>query len=339
MSLKIGVVGYGYWGPNLVRNFTAADDCQVTAVCDMSDDRLGQVTKLYPSVSLFKDFDEFLASDVEAVAIATPVHTHFPLAMKALKAGKHVLVEKPMAETADQARQLIDEAEKRGLTLMVDHTFVYTGAVRKIRDLYASGELGDVQYFDSTRLNLGLYQHDIDVIWDLAVHDLSIIDYVLDEAPTTVSAVGTAHVPGMPEDMAYLTLFYASGMMAHVGVNWLSPVKVRRTVLGGTKKMVVWDDLEPSEKIKVYDTGITVTDDPAKIYDMIVGYRVGDMWAPKVPMLEALAIEAKHFIDCIRDGSVPETSGAIGLRVVEILEAATLSMKNRGRPVELGTNS
>lgn len=339
MSLKIGIVGYGYWGPNLVRNFTATDDCQVAAVCDMSRDRLAQVTKLYPAVALFEDFDEFLNSGLDAVAISTPVQSHFPLALKALKAGKHVLVEKPMAETADQARQLIEEAEKRGLTLMVDHTFVYTGAVRKIRELYSSGELGDVQYFDSTRLNLGLYQHDVDVIWDLAVHDLSILDYVLDEAPTTVSAVGTAHVQGMPEDMAYLTLFYASGLMAHISVNWLSPVKVRRTVLGGTKKMVVWDDLEPSEKIKVYDTGITVTDDPEKIYDMIVGYRVGDMWAPKVPMLEALAIEAKHFVECIRDGAIPETPGSIGLRVVEILEAASKSMKNRGRPVELGTSA
>ena len=333
--MKIGIVGYGYWGPNLVRNFTATDGCDVTAVCDRSEDRLAQVSKLYPTVETYREYQDFLDSGLDAVAVATPVASHFALAMQALEAGKHVLIEKPMAESSEQAETLIAEAAKRGLTLMVDHTFIYTGAVRKIHELYKNGDLGDIQYFDSTRMNLGLYQHDVDVIWDLAVHDLSILDFIIGEAPASVSAVGTSHVPGMPEDMAYLTVFYNSGAMAHVGVNWLSPVKVRRTVIGGTKKMIVWDDLEPSEKIKVYDTGVTVTDDPEKIYDMIVGYRVGDMWAPQVPMLEALAIEARHFVDCINTKSTPITSGDIGLRVVRILEAASTSMKNRGAPVNL----
>jgi len=335
MSLKIGIVGYGYWGPNLVRNFSRTDSCIVLAVCDRSEERLAQANRLYPGIKTYLDYIEFLGCGLDAVAVATPVASHYSLAMQALEANKHVLIEKPMAETSQQAEMLIVAAEKRNLTLMVDHTFIYTGAVRKIHDLYQNGELGDIQYFDSTRMNLGLYQHDVDVIWDLAVHDLSILDFIIGEAPTSVSAVGTSHVPGMPEDMAYLSVFYKSGAMAHIGVNWLSPVKVRRTVIGGTKKMIVWDDLEPSEKIKVYDTGVTVTHDPKKIYDMIVGYRVGDMWAPQVPMLEALALEAEHFIDCINSKSKPITSGGIGLRVVKILEAASKSMKNRGAPVNL----
>lgn len=340
MSLKIGIVGYGYWGPNLVRNFTATEGCDVVAVCDRSEDRLAQASKLYPGVETHQSYEKFLNSGLDAVAVATPVASHYPLTLQALEAGKHVLIEKPMAESSAQAETLIAEAANRDLTLMVDHTFIYTGAVRKIHELYKNGELGDIQYFDSTRMNLGLYQHDVDVIWDLAVHDLSILDFIIGEAPTSVSAVGTSHVAGMPEDMAYLSVFYASGAMAHVGVNWLSPVKVRRTVVGGSKKMIVWDDLEPSEKIKVYDTGVTITDDPEKIYDMIVGYRVGDMWAPKVPMLEALAIEAQHFVECVNTKATPITSGAIGLSVVRILEAASESMKNKGAPIHLsGVNS
>ncbi len=335
MSLKIGIIGFGYWGPNLVRNFNLTDGCDVKAVCDLSEERLTQVTKFYPRIKTFTDCKKFLELDLDAVAVATPVASHYSLAMQALQAGKHVLIEKPMAETSFQAKKLILEARERELILMVDHTFIYTGAVRKIHDLYKKGELGEIQYFDSTRMNLGLYQHDVDVIWDLAVHDLSILDFIIGEDPSSVSAVGTSHVLGMPEDMAYLTVFYKSGAMAHVGVNWLSPVKVRRTVIGCTKKMIVWDDLEPSDKIKVYDTGVTVTNDPEKIYDMIVGYRVGDMWAPHIPILEALAIEAEHFIDCITTKSSPITSGEIGLRVVRILEAASKSMKNRGAPIDL----
>ncbi|MBH90065.1 MAG: oxidoreductase [Magnetovibrio sp.] len=335
MCLKIGIVGYGYWGPNLVRNFNKTDGCEVLAVCDRFEDRLTQANKLYPSIKTYQNYSEFLESGLDAVAVATPVASHYQLAMQALETNKHLLIEKPMAESAKQAENLILESKKRGLILMVDHTFVYTGAVQKIHDLYKKGELGDIQYFDSTRMNLGLYQHDVDVIWDLAVHDLSILDFIINESPSSVSAVGTSHVPGMPEDMAYMSVFYESGTMAHISVNWLSPVKVRRTVIGGTKKMIVWDDLEPSEKIKVYDTGVTITDDPEKIYDMIVGYRVGDMWAPQVPMLEALAIEAEHFIECIKTKSTPITSGGIGLRVVKTLEAATQSMKNRGTPIIL----
>ena len=305
------------------------------AVCDQFQEKLTQANKSYPGIKTFQNYGEFLECGLDAVAVATPVASHYQLAMQALEANKHLLIEKPMAESSEQAEKLILEAEKRSLILMVDHTFVYTGAVKKIHDLYKRGELGDIQYFDSTRMNLGLYQHDVDVIWDLAVHDLSILDFIIDEIPSSVSAVGTSHVHGMPEDMAYMSVFYESGTMAHIGVNWLSPVKVRRTVIGGTKKMVVWDDLEPSEKIKVYDTGVTVTNDPEKIYDMIVGYRVGDMWAPQVPMLEALAIEVEHFIECINTKSKPITSGEIGLRVIKTLEAASQSMKSRGTPINL----
>ena len=336
MSIKIGIVGYGYWGPNLVRNFNATDGCEVTAVCDLEEERLDQAKKDSPASAMFTDFDVFLRHGLDAIAISTPVTSHFPLALQALETGKHVLIEKPMAESSVQAERLIEAAASRNLTLMVDHTFIYTGAVRKIHQLYQAGELGKLQYFDSTRINLGLYQHDVDVIWDLAVHDLSILDFVVGEAPTSVSAVGASHVPGMPQDMAYLTVFYESSALAHVSVNWLSPVKVRRTIIGGSEKMIVWDDLEPSEKIKVYDTGITVSDHPEEFHHLKVGYRVGDMWAPKVPMVEALAVEARHFVDCINNNQTPITSGEIGLRVVRILEAASLSMKNRGAPVDVG---
>lgn len=339
MTLKVGVIGYGYWGPNLVRNFTAADGCEVVSVCDRSVDRLQAASKLYPAIRTLQDPNEaFSDSDINAIAIATPVNSHFELGMAALQAGKHVLIEKPMTETAAQSRQLIQEAEKRGLTLMVDHTFLYTGAVRKIKEIIDAGDLGDIQYFDSTRINLGLFQHDVDVIWDLAVHDLSILDFVMGEYPVTVSAVGTSHVNGMPENIAYLTLFFPSGAIAHVNVNWLAPVKLRHTLIGGSKKMIVYDDLQPSEKIKVYDKGIDITDDAEQIYNMIIGYRTGDMWAPQLDPSEALLTEVSHFIDCINTSSTPITDGRIGLRVVEILEAASKSMKNQGKPVDITSN-
>ncbi len=333
--MKIGIVGYGYWGPNLTRNFHAADGCDVVAICDHDPKRLDQARSLYPTVITVADIDGLLSHDLDAVAIATPVASHFELAMQALKAGKHVLIEKPIAASTREAEQMITESEARKLTLMVDHTFIYTGAVQKINELIKRGKLGKIKYFDSTRINLGLYQHDVDVIWDLAVHDLSILDFIIGESPTSVSAVAASHVPGMPSDMAYLTMFYKEGAMAHISVNWLSPVKVRRTVIGGTKKMIVWDDLEPSEKIKVYDTGITAGNDPEKIHNLIIDYRVGDMWAPKIEMHEALALEAQHFVDCVRNGSPPITSGAIGLSVIKILEAASESQKNSGTPVHL----
>jgi predicted dehydrogenase len=272
---------------------------------------------------------------VDAVAIATPVSTHFDIGMAALRAGKHVLIEKPIASSSDQAQALIEEAERRRLVLMVDHTFVYTSAVGKIRELTDTRVLGEIYYYDSVRINLGLFQHDANVLWDLAVHDLSIMDYVLPQTPVAVSATGLAHVPGQPENIAYMTMFFDGSLIAHVHVNWLAPVKLRRTLVGGSERMIVFDDLEASEKIKVYDRGISVNPSPQNLYQMLVGYRTGDMWAPHLERTEALHTEAAHFIECIDTGSVPRTDGQSGLRVVRLLEAATESMVQQGRLVSL----
>lgn len=336
--IGVGVIGYGYWGPNLVRNFYEAPGSQVIAVSDLRSERLAQAKARYPTVHVTQDYRDLLADTAtDAIAIVTPVSTHFELAMQALQAGKHVLVEKPLAATSEQAVRLIKEADRRDRVLMVDHTFVYTGAVRKIRELVATNGLGDIYYYDSVRVNLGLFQHDVNVIWDLAVHDVSIMDYVLPSQPCAVSATGISHVPGEPENIAYLTLFFDGCLIAHIHVNWLAPVKVRRTLIGGSQKMIVYDDLEPSEKVKVYDKGITINESPESIYQMLIGYRTGDMWAPQLDMTEALRTEALHFIRCIEEGKCPITDGEAGLRVVQILEAATRSMAERGRLVELNT--
>jgi len=335
--IKIGVIGYGYWGPNLVRNFMEVSDAQVVAVSDLSTKNTDLVARRYPGVKTCNNAKDLIDDPhIDALVIATPVRTHFELADAALKAGKHVLIEKPMTETPDQSRRLIEEAERRNLTLMVDHTFIYTGAVRKIRELIVGGDLGDIYYHDSTRINLGLFQHDVDVIWDLAVHDLSILNFLIDETPSAVSATGTSHVPNSTENVAYISLFFDSGTIAHINVNWLSPVKIRRTVIGGSKKMIVYDDLEPSEKIKIYDKGITVTDNPEEVYKMLVGYRTGDMWAPKLNSTEALSEVASHFIDCIEHSKQPITNGRESLRTVVMAAAATASMKKNGHPVKLG---
>jgi predicted dehydrogenase len=334
--LNVGVIGYGYWGPNLVRNFMTSGETRVTMVCDMSQPRLDKVASLYPGIGLTRTPDELISDmNVEAVVIATPVHTHFELALAALRAGKHVLVEKPIASTADQAKQLIDEADRRGLVLMVDHTFVYTGAVRKMHELIRRPEFGAVRYYDSTRVNLGLFQSDVNVLWDLAVHDLSIMSYVLDEAPVAVSATGHSHLPDQPEYAAFLTVFFGAGMIAHINVNWLSPVKIRRTLVGGGNQMIVYDDLETSEKIKLYDKGITVTETPEDRRKLLIGYRTGDLWSPKVPETEALAVEADHFAACIRGEAEPLTGGEAGLQLVRVLEAANQSMRAKGAPVTL----
>ncbi|KQV16432.1 oxidoreductase [Rhizobium sp. Root1203] len=337
--IGVAVVGYGYWGPNLVRNFAETPGSQLVWVCDLKKDRLGAVQLRYPTVQITDDFDEVLRDPrVHAIAIATPVSAHYRLAMKAMMAGKHVFVEKPMASTSEEARRMVEEAARRGLILAVDHTFIHTGAVRKMREIIENG-LGDVYYYDSVRVNLGLFQHDVSVVWDLAVHDLSIMDYVLPEKPVAVSATGMGHVVGEPENIAYLTLFFESKLIAHIHVNWLAPVKVRRTLVGGSNKMIVYDDLEPSEKIKVYDKGITLTGDAEqngeKVFEMRVGYRTGDMYAPQLDMTEALGRELKQFIDCVATNTQPLADGHAGLRVVRILEAATQSLAQRGRVVEL----
>lgn len=335
--LKVGVIGYGYWGPNLVRNFMEAPGSTVVSVCDRKDERLALVRHRYPAVKAVTDCNElFKDPSIDAIVIATPVSTHFDLAMSALRADKHLLVEKPLASTSDQSLQLIEEAARRRKVLMVDHTFVYTSAVRKIRELITANALGDIYYYDAVRVNLGLFQHDVNVIWDLAIHDLSVMEYVLPSKATAVSATGISHIPGQPENVAYITLFFNNPQIAHVHVNWLTPVKVRHTLIGGSEKMILYDDLEPSEKVKIYDKGVTVSQRPEAVYELLVSYRSGDMWAPRLDATEALQTEALHFIDCVENGTTPETDGANGLRLVRIVEAAEKSLRARGELVEIG---
>ncbi|MEK0418031.1 MAG: hypothetical protein RI949_2037 [Pseudomonadota bacterium] len=334
--IQVGVVGYGYWGPNLVRNFMETPGAQVKAVADLDSQKLALVNRRYPSVKTTNRIEDLLHDPwIDAIAIATPVSTHFDLGMQALKAGKHLWLEKPMTESVDKAQRLIEEADRRQRVLIVDHTFIYTDAVRKMGELVRNGDLGQVYYYDSTRVNLGLFQRDVSVICDLAVHDFSILDYLLQEHPAALSASGTNHFPGTPENLAYVTLFYDSGTIGHANVSWLAPVKVRQILLGGSKKMLAYDDLEPSEKIKVYDKGVSFVADPDQIREMRIGYRTGDMWAPKVAMTEALRVEGEHFVDCIENGKTPQTDGRLGLRVVELIEAAHRSMRQKGATCEL----
>ena len=338
--ITVGVIGYGYWGPNLVRNFAELPDARVAWVTDLRRDRLAPVTARYPATKVSTDHTVVIGDpSVDAVVIATPVRTHFELGLAALRAGKHVLMEKPLASTSDEACRLLEEAEQRGRVLMVDHTFVFTPAVQKIRELTLGDTLGDIHYYDSVRINLGLFQHDVNVLWDLAVHDLSIMDFVLSQQPIAVSASGLAHVPNNPENIAYLTIFFETTLIGHVHVNWLAPVKIRRTLLGGSRRMLVFDDLETSEKIKIYDRGISVDQRPDEMNSMRIGYRTGDMWAPQLAIREALHAVAEHFIDSIRDRTSPLTDGHAGLRIVRLLEAATQSMAGQGRPVAVGTSA
>jgi len=338
LVIRVGVIGYGYWGPNLVRCLSEVEGARVAMISDSRPDALARAAARQPGVRLGEDHRDLLADPtIDAIAIATPVHTHFELAMAALRAGKHVWLEKPMCQSSDEARRLIEEADRRGLVLLIDHTFIYTPAVRKIAELLGTGELGEVYYYDSTRVNLGLFQSDVNVIWDLAVHDFSILEHLVKAQPIAVSANGAAHLRGTLESMAYITLFFDTGMIAHLNVNWLAPVKVRQTLIGGSQKMIVYDDLEPSEKVKVYDKGVSLNHRPEQVYQMKVEYRAGDMWAPHLPAKEALHTEAQHFVDCITNGTLPITDGAMGLRVVELMEAASLSMRQRGHPAELGT--
>jgi predicted dehydrogenase len=334
--IGIGVIGYGYWGPNLVRNFAEVDDAEVVIVADLRSDRLATLHRRYPAVRTTDD-PLALISDagVDAVVIATPVSTHFELAMETLRAGKHVLVEKPMTATTEQSRRLVDEANRRERILQVDHTFIYTPAVRKIRELVDANALGEIYYYDSVRINLGLFQHDVNVMWDLAVHDLSIMQYVVPSRPSAVSATAVSHVRGQPENTAYLTIYFEDNVLGHLHVNWLAPVKIRRTLIGGSQKMVVYDDLEPSEKIKVFDKGINVAGGGDTVKELLIGYRSGDMWAPKIEVVEALRCEAEHFVSCIRDNKRPDTDGEAGLSVVQLAEAATRSAAERGRPIDV----
>lgn len=332
--IRIGIIGYGYWGPNLVRNFVDLRDVEVAAVADLDASKLATLQRRFPAIRVTTDWHDVVRDpSIDAVAVATPVSSHFQLGMAALKAGKHLWIEKPMAETSLQGAKLVHEAERRQRVLMVDHTFIYTGAIRRMAAVIRGGELGQMLYYDSIRVNLGLFQHDVNVISDLAVHDFSILEHLLQEHPVAVSASGINHFPGTPENLAYITLFYDSGMIAHVNVSWLAPVKVRQILIGGSKKMITYDDLQPSEKVKIYDKGISFTDDPEQIYQMRVGYRTGDMLAPRLDTTEALRVAGEHFVDCIARQQTPETGGALGLRVVELIEAATSSMRGRGETV------
>jgi len=335
-TVGVAVIGYGYWGPNLVRNFANTAGARVIAVSDLDAEKLALVRRRHANVTVTTEFRDLLKdSRIDAIAIATPVHTHYALALTALGAGKHVLIEKPIAQTSEQARHLIDEAARRNLVLMVDHTFLYTPAVQKIRALIADGVLGDIYYYNSVRASLGLFQNDVNVIWDLAVHDISIIHYIFNEDPVAVSATAATHIAGSPENMAHITLFFDSSCFAQISVNWLSPVKVRQTFIGGSRKMIMYDDLEPTEKIKVYDKGITVNGSPETSHQLRIGYRAGDMWAPHLPAKEALQTETEHFIDCLRGATPPISSGLTGLRVVELLEATSCSIAAQGAPVAL----
>jgi predicted dehydrogenase len=332
----VGVVGCGYWGPNLVRNFAELAGARVVAVSDLSVERLTEIHGRYPKVKLTTDCQDVLSDpDIDAIVVTTPVTSHFEIAMRALQAGKHVLVTKPITADPAQAEQLIEAAEQRGLVLMVDHTFVYTGAVQTIKQMVEGGNLGQLYYYDSVRVNLGLFQRDVNVLWDLAVHDLAIMDFVLGQQPCAVAATGAAHVPGHQVNLAYLTCYFEGNLITHHQVNWLAPLKVRRTQIGGARQMIVYDDLEPSEKIKVYDKGITVGGDQPGAMESRIGYRSGDMWAPKVSLTEGLRVEAQHFLECVVHHRQPVTDGYCGLRVTRILEAAAKSLSQRGQPIEL----
>jgi predicted dehydrogenase len=330
--IRFGVVGYGYWGPNIVRNLRSLDSVQLVAICDRRAGALEKAKQANPGVRVTSDAAEILESpDIDAVAVITPVWTHFELAKAALRNGKHVFVEKPFTSTSAQAEELIELAARKNLQIMVDHTFLFTGAVRKIRQLIEDSTLGKLYYYDSTRVNLGLFQHDVNVLWDLAPHDLSIVDYLIGKEPEAIIATGQQHLNGLT-DVAYMTIYFPDNVLAHINVNWLSPVKVRTTLIGGEKKMLVWNDLEVDEKIKVYDRGVQMTNREG-VYDLLVSYRTGDMWAPKVEATEALKAELNYFVGCLEIGQVPINDGLAGLRVVRMLEAAENSLSRKGEAV------
>ena len=336
--IRVGVIGAGYWGPNLIRNFNVCPDTQLVAVCDRDETRLKKAIAGLPEVQPIRELDELLArTDIDAVAIATPVATHAPMGLAALHAGKHVLLEKPLAASVQEAKELVRVAKELDRVLMVDHTFIYSGPVQKIKQLIDSDEIGDLYFIDSVRINLGLFQHDVNVVWDLAPHDLSILDFLIGKLPKSLSAFGTSHADNVREieDVAYLNLDIGNGLLASFHVNWLSPVKVRHFIIGGSRKSIVYDDLQPAEKVKVYDRGITVNGDIDARRGVLVGYRTGDVWSPHIPHSEPLALMVKHFAECIRDHKVPLTSGESGLRVVQILEAAQRSIKAQGGRITL----
>jgi predicted dehydrogenase len=333
--INVGVIGYGYWGPNVLRNFVGTEGAHVVGVCDIDKDNIKRALRIYPFLTHFTDYRDIIASKtIDAVAIVTPVSTHYKIAKAALENGKHVFVEKPFTANSKEAEALIALAEKKKLKIMVDHTFLFTGAVRKIKELIDENALGNLYYYDSTRVNMGLFQHDVNVIWDLAPHDFSIMDYVMQDKPIAVVAHGIDHFNNKLENVAYITMYFQKKMIAHFNVNWLSPVKIRMTCVGGSKKMLVWNDLEADEKIRVYDKGVNVHS-KVGTYKMLFEYRSGDMWGPKIDYTEALKLETKYFIKCIITDRTPINDGYAGLRVVKMLEAAKKSLMNRGKPIRI----
>lgn len=341
-TVRIAVIGCGYWGQNLVRNFWESDNVELTTVCDANAASLQRIRRRFPTVELSRDYQEILSNpNIDAVVLATPVSTHYDFARRALLAGKHVLVEKPITTSSREALDLIELAEKCGKTLMVDHTFLYTSAVRQIKQLVNKNEIGDLLYFDSVRINLGLVQSDINVLWDLAPHDFSIMDHICDRDPVSVSAVGVNHLGCPYENIAYVTVRFNSNsnLLAHFHVNWLAPVKIRQTLIGGSKKMIVYDDMEPTEKVKIYDRGINVSHDPEQRTRLLTGYRNGDVLAPNLDTSEALRLMAKEFVDSILASRQPLTDGRAGYRVVRLLEAAQQSLEQNGREIELGPSA
>ena len=332
--LKFGVIGYGYWGPNIVRNLRNLEGCQVVGICDQSPGARKRIQAAHPGVPVYSDSKELIGSpEADAIAVITPVWTHYELAKAGLENGKHIFVEKPFTSKTSQAEELINLAEQKNLRIMVDHTFLFTGAVRKIRQLLKEGTLGKLYYYDSTRVNLGLFQHDCNVIWDLAPHDLSIMNDLLNKDAEAIVATGQTHLNGY-EDIAFITAYFPDKMIAHINVNWLSPVKVRTTLIGGEKKMLVWNDLEADEKLKIYDKGVDVKSQEG-LYNLLVSYRSGDMWAPQVEQVEALRVELSYFADCIRKNDKPFNDGCAGRKVVQMLEAADESLAKRGALVYL----
>ncbi len=332
--MNFGVIGYGYWGPNIVRNLANLEGSRVIAIAEINASARARAQKAYPVVKVTADASELIKStEIDAIAVVSPVWTHYELTKAALQNGKHVFVEKPFTSNAAQAEELINLAQQKNLKIMVDHTFLFTGAVRKICQLLDEGALGNLYYYDSTRVNLGLFQHDINVLWDLAPHDLSIIDHVLKGRPEAIVATGQGHLNGH-EDVAFMTLYFPEKVIAHINVNWLSPVKVRTTLIGGEKRMLVWNDLEADEKIKVYDKGVKITSREG-VYELLVSYRSGDMWSPQLEQVEALRQELTYFVDCISSGQEPFNDGCAGLRVVRMLEAASESLGKKGALVYL----
>ena len=339
--INVGVIGFGYWGPNVARNFNETPGARVIAISDADEASLRRAEQTYPGIRMARnDSDLLTASDIDAIAIVTPVSSHFEIAKAALLNDKHIFVEKPFTATVAQAEQLIELADRKRLKIMVDHTFLFTGAVKKIKELIDDDVLGDLYYFDSIRVNLGLFQKDVNVVWDLAPHDLSIMDYLIGKEPTAVMATGVAHFNNALEDVAYITIYFPGNVIAHLNVNWLSPVKIRTTLIGGQKKMLVWNDLVSDEKIRVYDKGVEGVEgidaeSKEKSYGLRVSYRSGDMWAPRVNQVEALKGEAAYFIDCINNNITPKNDGNAGLRVVRMLEAIIKSLSLGGALVRL----